>query len=132
MFVHQTFPASPPPLQPWPVWLYEFPFDTTRAIVQLLYSGTLDRCPSVRFQLAHLGGTVPFLAARLAPLERIVFGTDWPYAALPETGSDPAPALAALGNERQRQVDGENLSGPRSAAGVRCLVNSRLRAFAIG
>jgi predicted TIM-barrel fold metal-dependent hydrolase len=37
--------------------------------------------------------------AGLIPLERIVFGTDWPYAALPASG-DPAPELEALGDKR--------------------------------
>jgi 6-methylsalicylate decarboxylase len=152
VFVHPGFPPYAPPTARWPVWLIELPFETTRAIVNLLYSGTFDRCPSVRFQFAHLGGTAPFLAERIAslvarephfragiaqdplaylgglwydtglsnalpglvsvrevaPLERILFGTDWPYAALPEGGGDPAPALAALGGDR-RLVDGVNI-----------------------
>ena len=29
--------------------------------------------------------------------DRVVFGTDWPYAALPDEGGDPAPELDALG-----------------------------------
>jgi 6-methylsalicylate decarboxylase len=139
VLVHPAFPPYAAPLE-WPVWLVELPFETTRAFVQLLYSGTLDRCPNVRLQLSHLGGTVPFLADRIAslvareprfraaiadepadylarvwydtglsnvasaveatravaPAERIVFGTDWPYAALPESGSDPAPEIADL------------------------------------
>jgi hypothetical protein len=33
------------------------------------------------------------------PFEQIVFGTDWPYAALPPAG-DPAPELDALGDRR--------------------------------
>jgi predicted TIM-barrel fold metal-dependent hydrolase len=68
LFVH---PASPPgrvPLPQWPVWLHEFPFDTTRALVQLIYSGTLDRYPNIRVQVAHLGGTAPFLAHRITSL----------------------------------------------------------------
>ena len=36
---------------------------------------------------------------QVASIDRIVFGTDWPYAALPESG-DPAPELAALGAGR--------------------------------
>lgn len=152
VFVHPSFPPYPLPIARWPVWLIEFPFETTRAIVELLYSGTFDRCPSIRFQFAHLGGTAPFLAERIAslvareprfraaiaeeparylerawydtglsnasaglaamreiaPPERIVFGTDWPYAALPEGGGDPAPALAVLGAAR-RGVDADNI-----------------------
>jgi predicted TIM-barrel fold metal-dependent hydrolase len=149
VFVHPTLPPHPLPLA-HPVWLYEFTFETTRAVAQLVYSGTLERCTNVRIQLAHLGGTAPFLAHRLASLaarepvlaerapagaleylrrlyydtgltnngvalastleatdlEHVVFGTDWPYAALP-AGSDPAPGLDWLG-ERRAQVEGAN------------------------
>jgi 6-methylsalicylate decarboxylase len=160
VMLHPTSPPQPPPLPQHPIWLYEFPFDTTRAIVNLIYSGTLERSPSVRLQVAHLGGTVSFLADRIAslatrepehagsaphgalsalarlyydtglsnnaaqvatvrsvaPLDRIVFGTDWPYAALPASG-DPAPGLEALGPDRPR-VDGANAGAlvPRLAA----------------
>ncbi len=68
VFVHPSFPPHALPLPQHPVWLYEFPFETTRAVANLVYSGTLERCPNVRFQLAHLGGTAPFLAHRLASL----------------------------------------------------------------
>lgn len=150
VFRHPADPVGALALPEHPVWLYEFPFDTTRAIVNLIYSGTLDRCPNVRLQVAHLGGTAPFLAHRIASLaareperaartpggalrvlarlfsdtglsnhtsaihatsaiaglDRIVFGTDWPYAALPPAG-DPAPDLAGLG-ERRSAVDAGN------------------------
>ena len=49
-----------------PMGVAEFGFDTTRAVTNLLYSGTLKRCPDVRFILSHGGGTVPFLAGRIA------------------------------------------------------------------
>ncbi len=44
--------------------LYEYPFDTTRAVANLLFSGTLDRHPGLRIILCHAGGTVPYLARR--------------------------------------------------------------------
>lgn len=48
----------------------EFPFDTTRAIANLLFTGTLLRTRSVKYIFSHAGGTIPFLAERLARLER--------------------------------------------------------------
>ena len=50
------------------MWLYEFTFETVRAVANLIYSGALERYPRIRFQLAHLGGAVPFLAHRIASL----------------------------------------------------------------
>jgi predicted TIM-barrel fold metal-dependent hydrolase len=54
-----------------PAATIDFPFDTTRAIVSLMMSGTFQRCPNIRFIFSHAGGTVPFLAERIARLERI-------------------------------------------------------------
>lgn len=48
----------------------EFPFDTTRAIAGLLFSGTFNRCRDIKFIFSHAGGTIPFIADRLARLER--------------------------------------------------------------
>ena len=45
--------------------IIEFVFDTTRAVTNLIYSGTLERCPDIKFILSHAGGTVPFLAWRI-------------------------------------------------------------------
>jgi 6-methylsalicylate decarboxylase len=151
VFVHPTLPPNGTPLD-HPVWLYEFPFETVRAVANLIYSGTLERYPNIRWQLAHLGGAAPFLAHRIAsladrepplaeaapagaleylsrlyydtglannevavratqliaPADHIVFGTDWPYLALPREPGDPAPGLAFLDGDRG-VVDGENV-----------------------
>ena len=64
--VHPAAPAATD--QPGfglPPSLYEFTFDTTRMVANLLYSGTLDRHPGLRIILSHAGGAVPFLAKRL-------------------------------------------------------------------
>ncbi len=162
-FVHPALPPFPLPLE-HPVWLYEFPFDTTRAIANLIYGGTFERHPRIRFQFAHLGGTAPFLAHRIASLadrepdqaaaapagaleylrrqfydtglsnhalavrgalevttpEHIVFGTDWPYAALPETGDDPAPEFDGFDAPVRAGIDGGNAAAlvPRLAESV--------------
>jgi predicted TIM-barrel fold metal-dependent hydrolase len=49
-----------------PFGVAEFTFDTTRAVMNMLYSGTLERYPSIRFIVSHAGGTIPYLAWRIA------------------------------------------------------------------
>ncbi len=125
VFVHPAYhPSSKAIDLPWPGFMMEFLFDTTRAAVNLLFSGALERFPRIRFILAHAGGLAPYFAWRLsvAPMvdprlpqwprekilaglrrywydtalspgpqtmgslaavaapERILFGSDWPYA----------------------------------------------------
>lgn len=68
-----------------PAATLDFPFDTTRAIVSLLYSGTFARCRNIRFIFSHAGGTVPFLAERIARLgARPGFKEKVPNGVLPE------------------------------------------------
>jgi predicted TIM-barrel fold metal-dependent hydrolase len=43
----------------------EFVFDTTRAVANLVVSGTLARYPRVRLILAHAGGVVPYVRDRI-------------------------------------------------------------------
>ncbi len=43
----------------------ELAHDTTRTIASLLFSGTVTRCPDIRFIFSHAGGTAPFLTERL-------------------------------------------------------------------
>jgi 6-methylsalicylate decarboxylase len=49
-----------------PFGVAEFTFDTTRAITNMLYNGTLERYPSIRYIVSHAGGTIPYLAWRIA------------------------------------------------------------------
>ncbi|MET0583359.1 MAG: amidohydrolase family protein [Candidatus Binatia bacterium] len=70
VFLHPTHcEASPGTNLGAPPFVVEYVFDTTRAIVNLIFSGTLRRCPDIRLIVAHGGGTVPFLAQRIAMME---------------------------------------------------------------
>ena len=48
-----------------PPTVVEFGTDTTRTIVDLVFSGTAARCPNINFIFSHAGGTLPFLTERL-------------------------------------------------------------------
>jgi 6-methylsalicylate decarboxylase len=66
VFVHPTAPTARPQMRlPYPSFLFEYPFDTTRAALNLMYSGVTERYPSIRWDFAHAGGTLPFLAFRI-------------------------------------------------------------------
>jgi 6-methylsalicylate decarboxylase len=124
VFIHPTWSPAGKQAGLLPGFVIEYPFDTTRAAANLIFSGALDRFPRIRYILSHAGGTLPFLAWRLSisPLiapkalpmsaesvlsgvrrfwydialsptptairalqefaqpERILFGSDWPYA----------------------------------------------------
>lgn len=67
VFIH---PNSPPkemlPRIDIPAAVMEFVFDSTRAVANLLHNNILKRYPEIRFIVPHAGGTVPFLAYRIA------------------------------------------------------------------
>ena len=70
VFVHPDDPPFADMKKPdVPVVHIEWPFDTTRAVANMVYSGTLDRNPRIRFILPHGGGAVPYLAWRISILE---------------------------------------------------------------
>jgi len=72
MVVH-LHPTDPPfgniPNLKFPNALIEAPFDTTRAVTNMIHNGIMDRCPNIRFILSHGGGATPFLAWKIALLE---------------------------------------------------------------
>lgn len=67
VFIHPTYhPNSKKIDLPYPGFLVEYLFDTTRAAVNLLYTDTLGRYPDIKFILAHAGGTLPYVSWRVA------------------------------------------------------------------
>lgn len=78
VFIHPNLHATSTELGlQTPGFLIEFLCDTTRAALNLILTGTLERFPSIRFVLAHSGGFLPYVAWRIslanmmAPYDRL-------------------------------------------------------------
>ncbi|WP_157160293.1 amidohydrolase family protein [Cupriavidus sp. BIS7] len=77
VFIHPTDPYCPccqgqesavlPPLG-YPYPMIEFIFDTTRAVFNLILSGTLEKYPDVKIIVPHAGAAVPVLTARVGAI----------------------------------------------------------------
>ncbi len=88
VYVHPTTPLCAPDLG-IPASTIEFPFETTRTITSLIYSGAFAAYPHIRFIFSHAGGAVPYLAERIARLAT----TDRRFASL---GEEPRKSLSRL------------------------------------
>ena len=65
VFSHATVPDCCKGLQPGiDATTIEFNTDTSRTIISLILSGTVQRFPDIRFIFSHAGGTIPSLAGR--------------------------------------------------------------------
>jgi predicted TIM-barrel fold metal-dependent hydrolase len=72
VFIH---PTSPPcweqVSQGRPRPMLEFIFDTTRAVSDLIFTGVLERHPSIRFVITHCGGALPLMGDRIESFRRM-------------------------------------------------------------
>ncbi|HUL83067.1 MAG TPA: amidohydrolase family protein [Gammaproteobacteria bacterium] len=77
VFIHPNtiVPGSIVPKLTLPWAVVEFVMDTTRCITNLLYSGTFERYPNIRYVVAHAGGTFPWIAWRIAMAGQMLH--DW-------------------------------------------------------
>ncbi|KAE8756333.1 MULTISPECIES: amidohydrolase family protein [Paraburkholderia] len=69
IFLHPTAPACFSAVglgRPAP--LFEFPCDTARTVIDLVFSNTFKRCPDIKLILPHAGGVLPAIAHRIALL----------------------------------------------------------------
>ncbi|MGW5382242.1 amidohydrolase family protein [Nocardia sp. NPDC003963] len=119
VFVHPAaLAADAKPELPLPDFLAEFTFDTTRAATLMMATGMTQRYPGIRFQLAHAGGTLPFLSHRIGVAAQSVIGALWP---------DDLPAPSILDTERQisRFFYDTALSGSPAAMAATLAVTER-------
>lgn len=65
VFIHPTQPAPLPRTRKFALaTIAQYTYDTTLAVGSLIFSGVLDRFPSLRLLLSHGGGTFPYLVGR--------------------------------------------------------------------
>jgi len=111
VFIHPTSPAC---FEAFglglPAPMIEFPFDTTRTVASLIYSGALDRYPRIRFILPHAGGTLPFLATRIAGI-----------GATPVLGARAKPAADTLRALAGLHYDTALATAPHQIAALRAI-----------
>jgi predicted TIM-barrel fold metal-dependent hydrolase len=76
VFIH---PSTPPGIEKshlgLPEAMLDVCFDTTRTAFSLIVSGVMKRYPDISFILAHAGGTVPYLAARVGVTATLLANT---------------------------------------------------------
>lgn len=70
-FIHPCYPPGTE-ARDWniPRMIIDYPFETTRVAANLILNGVTERCPDIPFILAHAGGTLPFLAHRIAIFDK--------------------------------------------------------------
>lgn len=90
--------------------LVEFLFDTTRAVVNLALSGTLDRFPAIRWVVPHSGAALSVLADRVSRVYPVIKAPEVP----------DVDVLAAL---RRLHFDLAGVPLPRSLAALLKLVD---------
>lgn len=66
-------------------WILEYPYDTGRCILSLLFGGTLFANRDIRFVFCHGGGAIPVLAGRI---ERLAPALQKNYAEVTPNGLD--------------------------------------------
>ncbi|KAF1928454.1 amidohydrolase 2 [Didymella exigua CBS 183.55] len=89
VFIHPTKPCTHDPSagqgdpqtthatpfgEQYPIPIFEFFFDTARAVVNLFGNGTVDSCPHMTFIIPHAGGALPPLLTRFIQFSSVMPG----------------------------------------------------------
>ncbi|OAP57086.1 hypothetical protein AYL99_09199 [Fonsecaea erecta] len=77
VFIHPTTPClssgtAATPLPQFPRPMFEFLFDSARAVINLFLTGTVKRCPHITFHMSHVGGAFPPLINRFSSVAEIM------------------------------------------------------------
>lgn len=80
VFVHPTSGCTMQqttacPLPEYPNPIFEFFFDTTRAVINLFYTGTVARYPNITYIIPHAGGCLPPVIERFSLFGRAIPNT---------------------------------------------------------
>ena len=87
IFIHPTTPCighqgqtqgyrSAATLPQYPNPMFEFMFDTARALINLFLSGTIARCPDITFVIPHAGGALPPVIQRFTSFATDILGSE--------------------------------------------------------
>jgi predicted TIM-barrel fold metal-dependent hydrolase len=82
VFIHPTTPCirssrgptSAATLPQFPNPMFEFMFDSARAVINLFLSGTISRCSNITFIIPHAGATLPPIIERFASFSSLIGG----------------------------------------------------------
>jgi 6-methylsalicylate decarboxylase len=85
IYVHPTTPSCCRGLVPGiPPGSIEYATDSTRTIAHLVFSGTAQKYPDIRWIFSHSGGTLPFLTARFVRQAKVQKPAHLPDGPMPE------------------------------------------------
>jgi predicted TIM-barrel fold metal-dependent hydrolase len=86
VFIHPTTPcvkhtgshshSTVTVLPQFPNPMFEFMFDTARALINLFLSGTIERCPDITFVIPHAGGALPPVIQRFCSFATDILGSE--------------------------------------------------------
>ncbi|GAM40133.1 hypothetical protein TCE0_034r12242 [Talaromyces pinophilus] len=127
VFIHPTTPCllsgpSATPLSAIPRPMFEFLFDTARAIINLFLSGIVSRCSNITWIVPHCGGAFPPLINRFSSIGPIVGSTEVDPRLNPkkfdETQQAKMAKIAANAIPRLKQQIDDLTSDPDGAPGI--------------